>query len=96
MKLEHKHSATGTTIFTVMSALASAHNAINLSQGFPDFPIDEKLAGYLSDAAKENYNQYAPMTGLPALRQAIAEDFLVRYHIRIDPDLDERCPLFPG
>jgi len=94
MELEHKHSATGTTIFTVMSTLASTHRAINLSQGFPDFPIDEKLAAYLSDAAQGNYNQYAPMTGLPALRQAIAEDLLTRYHISLHPD--EEITITPG
>jgi methionine aminotransferase len=94
MELQHKHSATGTTIFTVMSTLASTYRAINLSQGFPDFPIDEKLAEYLSDAAKGNYNQYAPMTGLPALRQAIADDLLTRYHINVHPD--EEITITPG
>lgn len=94
MEFKNKHSATGTTIFTVMSALASTHRAVNLSQGFPDFPIDQRLADYLSDAAKGNYNQYAPMSGLPALRQGIAEDFLSRYHISIHPD--EEITITPG
>jgi methionine aminotransferase len=86
MQLPQKHSATGTTIFTVMSALAAQHNAINLSQGFPDFPIDEELAKLLFDAAKGNYNQYAPMPGLPILKQAVAQSFKKRYGLDIDPD----------
>lgn len=86
MHLPQKHSATGTTIFTVMSALATEHNAINLSQGFPDFHIDEHLSAALGDAAANGFNQYAPMAGLPALRQAISADFRKRYGLTIDPD----------
>lgn len=81
-----RHSATGTTIFTVMSALATQHNAINLSQGFPDFHIDENLSKLLGEAAFGGHNQYAPMAGLPALRQAIAANFKKRYGLDIDPD----------
>lgn len=88
MHIPHKHSATGTTIFTVMSALAQQHNAINLSQGFPDFPIDERLANLLHEAAKGNYNQYAPMPGLPGLRQAIAGNFAKRYSVAVDADAE--------
>jgi len=83
-----KHSATGTTIFTVMSALAQLHNAINLSQGFPDFHIDERLSGLLGEAAHLGHNQYAPMPGLPALRQAIALNFKTRYNINVDADTE--------
>ena len=83
-----KHSAGGTTIFTVMSALAQQHNAINLSQGFPDFPIDEHLSKLLGKAAMEGFNQYAPMQGLLLLREAIAADFTSRYGISIDPDTE--------
>jgi methionine aminotransferase len=86
MQLPQKHSATGTTIFTVMSALAQQHNAINLSQGFPDFPIDEKLGQLLEEAARSGWNQYAPMPGLPMLRQAIAKDFANRYNVTVDAD----------
>jgi methionine aminotransferase len=88
MQLPQKHTAAGTTIFTVMSALAQQHNAINLSQGFPDFHIDERLAHALGAAANEGYNQYAPMAGLPALRQAIAANFARRYGLTIDPDTE--------
>jgi len=83
-----KHSASGTTIFTVMSALAQKHSAINLSQGFPDFPIDEALGTLVYEAMRIGFNQYAPMAGLPALREAIATDFAQRYGLNIDPELD--------
>jgi methionine aminotransferase len=69
-----------------MSALAQEHNAINLSQGFPDFHIDEHLSQSLGDAARNGFNQYAPMTGLPALRQAISANFKKRYNLDIDAD----------
>ena len=88
MQLPQKHSATGTTIFTVMSALAQQHNAINLSQGFPDFHIDERLSAALGTAAAEGFNQYAPMAGLPLLRQAIADSFRRRYGVSVDADAE--------
>lgn len=85
-KLPGRHNASDTTIFTVMSSLAQQHNAINLSQGFPDFPIDEALAHLLHEAAVQGYNQYAPMIGLPMLREAIATDFRKRYSVDVQPD----------
>lgn len=84
MNLPPKHSAKGTTIFTVMSALAAEHNAINLSQGFPDFPVDEKLGVLLGEAVQKGFNQYAPMPGLPMLREAIANDIQKRYGVTVD------------
>jgi methionine transaminase len=83
-----KHTATGTTIFTVMTALAQQYGAINLSQGFPDFNIDEALADLLHQGALSGFNQYAPMAGLPALRQAIAGDFKKRYALSVDDELE--------
>lgn len=62
----------GTSIFTVMSQMANEHQAINLSQGFPNFPIDEKLTAILAKLAKENVHQYTPMSGLPSLLDKIA------------------------
>ncbi|PAT40529.1 methionine aminotransferase [Vandammella animalimorsus] len=62
----------GATIFTVMSALAAEHQAINLGQGFPDFGCDPRLPEAVSAAMQQGHNQYPPMTGVPALRQAIA------------------------
>lgn len=84
MNLPQKHSAKGTTIFTVMSALATEHNAINLSQGFPDFPVDEKMGVLLAESVKQGYNQYSPMPGLPMLRDAIAADVSRRYGVPVD------------
>lgn len=83
-----KHNAADTTIFSVMSLLAQKNNAINLSQGFPDFPIEEELTQYLHEAGTRGMNQYAPMPGLPLLRQAIASDFRNRHAVDIDPELE--------
>ena len=63
----------GTTIFTVMSALAAEHNAVNLGQGFPDFECAPALVDAGTDAMKAGHNQYPPMMGIPELRQAVAE-----------------------
>ena len=62
----------GTTIFTVMSALAAEHGAVNLGQGFPDFACDPALVDAVTRAMQASHNQYPPMTGVPALRQAVA------------------------
>lgn len=87
-RTEGSSAGAHTTIFSVMSALAAEHNAVNLSQGFPDFPINATLADLLQEAARENFNQYAPMAGLPLLRQAIAKDFQRRYSLDINPDTE--------
>jgi methionine aminotransferase len=79
-----KYTAAETNIFTTMSALAQEHHAINLSQGFPDFAIDDALAQLLHDASRSGFNQYAPMTGLPELREAIAVDVMRRHHVQLD------------
>lgn len=71
-KLRSRLPAVGTTIFSVMSALAQEHGAINLSQGFPDFDAPAELLELLDAAARAGHNQYAPMAGLPVLREAIA------------------------
>jgi methionine transaminase len=88
MRFPKKHSKDGVTIFTVMSALAHEHHAINLSQGFPDFQIDEELGNALHEATLLGFNQYAPMAGLPLLRNAIAAYFLERYNTYIDPETE--------
>ncbi|WP_295530246.1 pyridoxal phosphate-dependent aminotransferase [uncultured Pseudacidovorax sp.] len=67
-----KLPAVGTTIFTVMSALASEHGAVNLGQGFPDFGCDPKLLDAVTAAMAAGHNQYPPMTGVPLLRERIA------------------------
>jgi len=63
----------GTTIFTVMSALAQEHGAVNLGQGFPDFDCDPRLVDAVDRAMRAGHNQYPPMAGVPALREAVAQ-----------------------
>lgn len=72
MPFRSKLPRAGTTIFSVMSKLAQECGAINLSQGFPDFPVDAKLIAMVDEAMRSGHNQYAPMPGLPTLREAIA------------------------
>ncbi len=71
--------AVGTTIFTVMSQLAADAGAVNLGQGFPDFDIPAPLADLLARAVRDGKNQYAPMAGLPSLRDAIAANTKAAY-----------------
>ncbi|MBV8254652.1 MAG: methionine aminotransferase [Chitinophaga sp.] len=78
----------GTTIFSVMSALAAEHKAINLSQGFPDFDCSDELKAMVNEAMQQGYNQYAPMPGLPALRTAIAEKVAALYGPQVDPETE--------
>ena len=72
MQIESKLPNVGTTVFTVMSALAVKHGAVNLGQGFPDFNCDLQLQQLLAEAVAAGQNQYAPMAGVPALREAVA------------------------
>jgi methionine aminotransferase len=70
--LQTKLPKVGTTIFTVMSALAAEKGAVNLGQGFPDFDCDPRLVQAVTDAMQRGHNQYPPMPGVPALREAVA------------------------
>ncbi|WP_419896866.1 aminotransferase [Roseomonas sp. USHLN139] len=81
-------SATGTTVFTVMSALAVQHGAINLGQGFPDYEGPEDVVRAAADALLDNRNQYPPLTGLPELRQAVAAANRRFYGLEIDPNAE--------
>jgi aspartate/methionine/tyrosine aminotransferase len=81
-------SATGTTIFTVMSALALQHNAINLGQGFPDHDGPEDVIDAAAAALKDGRNQYPPLTGVPELRQAVAAHNARFYGLEIDPNAE--------
>jgi methionine aminotransferase len=83
-----KLPAVGTTIFTVMSRLAADCSAINLSQGFPDFACDPALIDAVSRHMREGRNQYAPMQGVPALRQAIADKFRHFHGTQYDPETE--------
>ncbi|MBL6715260.1 MAG: aminotransferase class I/II-fold pyridoxal phosphate-dependent enzyme [Pseudomonadales bacterium] len=84
--LESKLPAVGTTIFTVMSQLAQAHGALNLSQGFPDFDGPPELLDRVTFYLRHGANQYAPMMGAPALRAALAEKVAQDYGATVDPD----------
>ena len=88
MQIQTKLPKVGTTIFTVMSQLAVEHGAVNLGQGFPDFAVPPLLADALARAMAEGRNQYAPMSGVPALRQAIAAKTLDCYGRRVDADAE--------
>ena len=74
----------GTTIFTRMSALAAQHQAVNLGQGFPDFDCDPRLVGQVNEAMRAGHNQYPFMSGVPALRDAIAAKIAALYGRRYD------------
>lgn len=76
----------GTTIFTVMSALANKSGAVNLSQGFPDFPVDPHLNELINKAVKDGHNQYAPMSGLTSLKEGIAASVFKIYGKQINPE----------
>ena len=88
MMLQSKLPNVGTTIFATMSALATEHNAVNLGQGFPDFPMSEELTSLVTQAMKNNYNQYAPMPGWMPLREAIAEKANFLYGATLNPDTE--------
>lgn len=83
--IQSKLPATGTTIFTIMSGLAAKHQAINLGQGFPDFPMNEQLIALVNQAMKDGYNQYMPMQGYLPLREVIAEKTAFLYSTNINP-----------
>lgn len=88
MHLDSKLPNVGTTIFTVMSQLAAEHGAVNLGQGFPDFAVPQRLVDGLAQAMQAGHNQYAPMTGVPALRQAIAAKAARVYGAQVDADAE--------
>ena len=84
-QIQSKLPNVGTTIFTVMSALASETGAVNLGQGFPDFDGDPALMQAVKDALDAGHNQYPPMAGLPALREAVAAKIATLYGTAYDP-----------
>ncbi len=85
-EIKSKLPSVGTTIFTVMSSLANEHKAINLGQGFPDYPMNAELVELVNKAMKDGYNQYTHMCGLPALRERIAEKIEGLYSTTISGD----------
>lgn len=84
MKIESRLPDVGTTIFTVMSKMALDYGAINLSQGFPDFPMDEELIELVRHAMLDGHNQYAPMAGVPVLLDQVAKVAGATYGRTID------------
>ena len=91
---ENKLPDTSPTIFSVMSSLAAKHSAINLGQGFPDFPMNKYLIDLVYKAMKENHNQYVHMNGLLSLREILAEkiSFLYKRHV----DAEREITITPG
>ncbi len=88
MDLQSKLPDVGTTIFTVMSRMAAEHGAINLSQGYPDFPVPQPLLESLNAYARRGENQYPPMHGVPYLREQIAAKLSRCYDVGADPELE--------
>ncbi|MET2986239.1 methionine aminotransferase [Aureibaculum conchae] len=86
MQIHSKLPTIKTTIFTIMNRLAKENNAINLSQGFPDFDSDSKLIELVTKAMHNGYNQYAPMPGVLALREQIANKFNNLYDVDYHPE----------
>jgi methionine aminotransferase len=84
----------GTTIFTTMSVLAQQHNAINLGQGFPDYPMSDELISLVNEAMYNGHNQYIHMNGYIPLREAIAEKVEFLYNTVVNPD--EQITITPG
>jgi len=88
MQIRSKLPHVGTTIFSVMSALAKEEGALNLSQGFPDFSGSPRLIALVDEHMRRGNNQYAPMPGLPALRERLAEKMQKLYGNAVNPDTD--------
>ncbi len=88
MQIQSRLPDVGTSIFALMSGMANEYGAINLSQGFPDFNIDSKIIELVHAHMLKGHNQYAPMPGLPALRNVIADVVFDSYQHRVNPDTD--------
>ncbi|HXD77937.1 MAG TPA: methionine aminotransferase [Puia sp.] len=84
--IDSKLPAVGTTIFTVMSSLAAELGAVNLGQGYPDFPMSEELVSLVSQAMRDGHNQYVHMNGLASLREVLAAKIAGLYGVDVDPD----------
>lgn len=86
LSLKSKLPDVGTTIFTVMSGLANEYQAINLGQGYPDYPMNEELMNKVTEVMKKGWNQYVPMQGYLPLRESLAEKVEFLYNTKISPD----------
>jgi methionine aminotransferase len=94
MEIHSRLPNVGTTIFTVMSALAAEHKAVNLGQGFPDYDMPEELTALVNKAMKKGFNQYAPMPGWMPLRESISEKLSFLYATKVDPE--KEITITPG
>lgn len=94
MTISSKLPEVGTSIFTVMSRMAADHDAINLSQGFPDFPVHPELIEWAHHYMQKGLNQYAPGNGVPKLRKAIAE--MTNRLYGVEPDPEEEITITTG
>jgi len=94
LQIQSKLPDAGTSIFTVMSALATKHNAVNLGQGFPDYQMSEELIALVNQAMQKGFNQYVPMQGYLPLREALAEKIKGLYNTEVDPD--RQITITPG
>jgi methionine aminotransferase len=92
--IQSKLPQVGTTIFTVMSSLAAELGAVNLGQGYPDYPMNQELIALVNEAMLAGFNQYVHMNGLYSLREALAEKVRFLYGQIIDPDL--QITITPG
>lgn len=88
MQIKSRLPEVGTSIFTVMSRMALENGAINLSQGFPDFPVSEQLIELINKNMRAGHNQYAPMPGVPELRKVIADVVYQTYQRPTDPETE--------
>jgi len=88
MHITSKLPHTTTSIFAVMSGLANQHNAINLSQGFPDFPVSPELINLIHKQMQDGKNQYAPMPGVLALRRSLAKKIERLYQLKVNPETE--------
>lgn len=94
MQIQTKLPKVGTNIFTIMSKMAKDHNALNMAQGFPDFPVSEELINGVYHYMKEGFNQYPPMVGMPQLRERIAQKTKLTYGY--EPDVEKEVTLTAG
>ena len=94
MKITSKLPSVGTTIFTMMSALATEYKAVNLGQGYPDYPMDDELMSLVNEAMLKGFNQYVPMQGYTPLREVLAEKVQSLYQAIIHPD--SQITITPG
>jgi methionine transaminase len=85
LNVKSKLPSVGTSIFTVMSALATQHNAVNLGQGYPDFQMSEQLTALVNEAMNNGFNQYVPMRGYTPLLEVLAEKVFSLYNTTLDP-----------